>query len=193
MKAEELRNALLAVGLLEEEINKLTLSNAKKIYISKVNDMVPEGSEEEPDIDENLVRVYNRLDEEEIEDWTEPTSVQAKTPAPRVRKKDPADYKKRGPKPKDKSFIPPKTETSPNFRGRSVKHSRAECVIEALRIGGTRDDILVMADKLFVKKGGGSNFFQTTTAYMDSMRVLKALNLVSYNGGRVILKKFTIQ
>lgn len=193
MKADELKSALLEVGYLEEEIANMSLTNAKKIYIAKINSMVPEGSEDEPDIAEHLVDIYNRVDEEEVKNWPEPTAgYTERREAVRKRpKKDPSEYKKRGPKAKDKSHLPKRTETPTNYRGRAVKVNRSQCVIEALRIGGTRDEILIMADKLFVKKGGGSNIFQTTQQYMNTMQVIKALNLLIVDAyGKMKLKEF---
>lgn len=194
MNADKLKSALKEVGFTDEEVANMSLQNAKKVYIAKINSMVPEGSEDEPDIPEHLVDVYNRVDE--IEDWHEPTVgyTERREEVRKKPKKDPADYKKRGPKPKVKDNMPNKTMTPPNYRGRAVKVNRIMCVLEALRIGGTRDEILVMADKLFVKKGGGSNIFQTTQQYMNAMQVLKALNLMFVDAqGKIKLKQFTAQ
>lgn len=260
MKAVDLQNAMQEIGFKPKLIQTLPLPDAQQAFIRAVNDLVPEGSEDEPNVSDLVLKVYNTIDTDPVEDWPEIQPViheQKPKPKPKFKKRKPwmvegqkviysermatilpddSDFTK-GQDTLNKIIIqfedditkwlvpcselklapkPPKPEPVKNPVGRpkgatkrmaqyrrepnavpkrvglAVTYSRLTAVLEALRVGGGRLDVIKRADKLYMLHGGVSNMKQTELAYISALRVLKALKLISTSlyPTTVKLKKF---
>lgn len=208
MLAQELLDAMKEVGFPDKIIQTLHLKDAKVAFIKAVNDLVPEGSEEDPGLSVLVLKVYNGI-EGEIEGWEFPKAIMNpdrdrtrkshKPPKPaKVEAIDvitpPAPVGRPAGSRKSKAkYAEEKTPTPSQLRGAAVEYSRVTSVIEALRVGGDRLTILKRADRLYMAHGGGSNIKETEASYIHAMRVLKILKLIehSYFPSRTMkLKKF---
>lgn len=78
MNADDLKSAMKEVGFPDKAIQTLPLVDAKKAFIIAVNDLVPEGSEEDPGLSDHVLKVYNNIDKDEITDWPGPVPIKSK-------------------------------------------------------------------------------------------------------------------
>jgi len=201
MLAHDLIEAMKEVGFSVEVIQTLHLKEAQKEFVAKVNELYPEeGSELPSDL---VISVYNAAGNEPCEDWPEPKPIMA----PRVLPPQCLPKSKPEPEPFSEPDPIPKVETRgrkksrlrdleknktvvTKLRGRAVSYSRLTAVLEALRVGGSREEVIRRADRLYMTHGGGSNITETMLSYIKAMRVLKVLKLVNIGIVDIKLKKF---
>ena len=193
MEAQRLLNA---ASLISCSLEGLTEKEAISKFIRCVNELVPPGQEENPPLPDEVIAVYNEVDEG-VPDWAFPvTEDVAEPPEP----PEPKEPRKRGRKPKLKEpkspkapkvvkEKPPKVITPHNRRGMASSYSRIHSIVDAVKKGGTRSKIIEYADKLYVESGGGTNIDALTQAYMETMRVLKALKIVEQIGEIIQFKQ----
>lgn len=203
MLAHDLIEAMKEVDFTVEVIQTLHLKDALKEFVAKVNELYPEEGTEVPS--DLVISVYNAAGNEPCDDWPEPKPIMA----PRVLppqclpkpKPEPEPVPEVVPEPKKRGRKPGKVRLDwekaqatktvvPKLRGRAVSYSRLTAVLEALRVGGSREEVIRRADRLYMSHGGGSNLKETMLSYIKAMRVLRVLKLVNIGIVDVKMKKF---
>lgn len=203
MEAKTLIEAMAAIGFTEEDISTMHLTEAMKTFVDKVNALDDAGQT----LPEYVIEVYNDVGPENpITDWPEPAPIKAPRvlppqclprPKPEVvpepePEPEPEPPKRRGRPPGPmplKAYEKNKTVVK-KLRGMAVSYSRLTAILEAMRVGGTREEIIKRADRLYMQHGGGSNIRETMLSYIKAMRVLKVLKLVNIDVANIKLKKF---
>ena len=203
MKASTLIEAMKEVGFTDEEIQTFHLKEAQKAFVAKVNELYPEEQDNTPS--DTIIEVYNAVGDEPVEDWPEPKPIMVPRVLPpqclpkpkpeKVVEEPPVPTPKKRGRPKGKMRLDmEKAEATKTvvtkLRGRAVAYSRLTAILEALRVGGSRDEVIKRADRLYMSHGGGSNIKETMLSYIKAMRVLRVLKLVNVQMANVKLKKY---
>jgi len=199
MFSATLIKGLETVGFTPEQIQTMHSTDAQKAFVAKVNELYPNDEDEVPD---EIIEIYNACGAEPIKDWPEPKPIlrPRKLPPQCLPKPKPLEE----PKPKKVEVKAPKKEKmlykvdmkeavkgdATKWRGRQVTYSRIHACIDALKHGGTRSEIILNGDKMYVKNGGGSSPKEQERTFINVIRLLRVLDLVGFVRYDIRLKKY---
>jgi hypothetical protein len=199
MDAATLIKGLETVGFTPEQIQTMHSTDAQKAFVAKVNELYPNDEDEVPD---EIINIYNDCGAEPIKDWHEPKPIlRPKKLPPQCLPKPKPPVEPKSEKVKVKA---PKKERmlykvdmkeavkgeATKWRGKQVTYSRIHACIDALKHGGTRSEIILNGDKLYVKNGGGSSPKEQERTFINVIRLLKILELVGFVRYDIRLKKY---